>query len=499
MPLSSGQVINNRYRIDSLLGHGDQGAVYHAWDLTLNTPVALKEFLGDSPEAAHQFGLEARLLANLRHENLPYVIDHFDLPGGGHYLVMEFVEGQDLQSMIERTGKGLQEASVLFWIGKVCDGLAFLHAQSPPIFHRDVKPANIKITPKGQVVLVDYGIAKNLHLVWQSTVRAGAPMHGFIPPEQFSGAIDARGDVYALGATLYAALTGRDPLDSRQRQVGQSFPTPRQINPAITPGTEAAILRAMELSPEERFQSVDDFRNALNIPLAPPQRGQVYVQPSGDGTYELPSTPQRRSSSWVMWAIIVLVGLCLVGGVVGGVGAYFFIFAPQPTATPLVESGLAATATALASQLAPPIPTTAAPQTATESASPQASHTPTVTILPSFTPSPSVTPTSSLEATQTSNVQATWQPCVGIYPSRLHVGDKAYISYNPPLPNRVRTQPNTNADVVGFLQPGEQMDILEGPVCSNQWIWWRVRSLSTGMTGWTAEGDATNYWLVPMP
>jgi serine/threonine protein kinase len=498
MPLNSGQVVNNRYRIDSLLGRGGQGAVYYAWDLTLNTPVALKEYMGDSPDAVHQFGLEARLLANLRQENLPYVIDHFDLPGGGHYLVMEFIEGQDLQSMIERAGKGLQETSVLFWIGKVCDALTFLHNQSPPILHRDVKPANIKITPKGQVVLVDYGIAKNLHLVWQSTVRAGAPMHGFTPPEQFSGAIDARGDIYALGATLYAALTGRDPLDSRQRQAGQSFPTPRQINPAITPGTEAAILRAMELSPEERFQSVDEFRNALNIPSALPQKGQAYIQPGADGVYEL-SSPPRRSAGWMPWVVVILVGLCLVGAIAGGVGAYFFIFSPQATATPPVDQGLAATATALASQLAAPLPSTAAPASATASTTPEASQTPTITMLPSFTPSPSVTPTSSPEVTQTGNAQATWQPCMGIYPSRLHVGDKAYISYDPPLPNRVRTQPNTNADVVGFLQPGEQMNILEGPVCSNQWIWWRVRSLSTGMAGWTAEGDATNYWLVPVP
>jgi serine/threonine protein kinase len=498
MPLNSGQVVNNRYRIDSLLGRGDQGAVYHAWDLTLNTPVALKEYLGDSPDAVHQFGLEVRLLANLRHENLPYVIDHFDLPGQGHYLVMEFVEGQDLQSMLARAGKGLPEASVLFWIGKVCDGLAFLHSQSPPLFHRDVKPANIKITSSGQVVLVDYGIAKNPHLVRQSTVKAGATMRGFAPPEQFRGPIDARGDIYALGATLYAALTGRAPLDSRQRQVGQALPSPRQLNPAITPGTEAAILRAMELSPEARFQSVDEFRNALNIPVAPPQRAQVYVQPGVDEGYEI-SSPPKRSTGWIMWAVIVLIGLCLVGGVVGGVGAYLFIFSTPATATPQIDQGLSATATALASQLAGPLPSTAAPLTATGTATSEVSQTSTSTLIPSFTPSPSLTLTSSPEASQTGAAQATWQPCVGVYPSRLHVGDKAFISYDPPLPNRVRTQPNTDADVVGFLQPGEQMIILDGPVCSNQWIWWRVRSLGTGMTGWTAEGDATNYWLVPMP
>jgi hypothetical protein len=96
-------------------------------------------------------------------------------------------------------------------------------------------------------------------------------------------------------------------------------------------------------------------------------------------------------------------------------------------------------------------------------------------------------------------VYDTWVPCAGTYPSRLHVGDQAHISYDPPLPNRVRAQPTTGSDIIGYLEVGERMQILDGPVCAEGWIWWRVRSLDTGLVGWTAEGDNENYWLVPMP
>jgi len=89
-------------------------------------------------------------------------------------------------------------------------------------------------------------------------------------------------------------------------------------------------------------------------------------------------------------------------------------------------------------------------------------------------------------------------PCTGSNFSRLYVGDIAYVSFDPPLPNRVRRDPNTASEILGVLQPGERMEIIGGPVCSNQWIWWQIHSQSTGLTGWTAEGDNKSYWLVPL-
>jgi hypothetical protein len=92
-----------------------------------------------------------------------------------------------------------------------------------------------------------------------------------------------------------------------------------------------------------------------------------------------------------------------------------------------------------------------------------------------------------------------WEACLGTYLSRLHVDDQAYVSYDPPLANRVRSQPGTDGRIIGTIQPGEEVQILEGPACENNWVWWKVRSEKTGLTGWTAEGDREDYWLVPLP
>ncbi|MBN2550836.1 MAG: serine/threonine protein kinase, partial [Anaerolineales bacterium] len=203
MTLSPGQTLNNRYRIVTLLGQGGFGAVYRAWDLNLERPRALKENLDTSEAAQRQFKREAQLLSDLSHPNLPKVIDHFVLPGQGQYLVMEYVEGEDLQQMLERQGP-LTEAQALDWIGQVCEALIYLHSQTPPVIHRDIKPANIKITPQGKAMMVDFGIAKASAAGQKTTVGARAVTPGYSPPEQYGqGTTDAQSDVYALGATLY--------------------------------------------------------------------------------------------------------------------------------------------------------------------------------------------------------------------------------------------------------------------------------------------------------
>jgi serine/threonine protein kinase len=130
MPLSSGQVLNNRYRIQTLLGQGGFGFVYQAWDLNLNMPVAVKELSSASPLADQQFSVEARRLASLRHPNLPYVVDHFTLPDQGQYLVMEYVDGQNLQSLLKQAGRDCQAPSA--GLDNPCaECLEYLHSQSP--------------------------------------------------------------------------------------------------------------------------------------------------------------------------------------------------------------------------------------------------------------------------------------------------------------------------------------------------------------------------------
>jgi serine/threonine-protein kinase len=215
MPLAQGQVLNNRYRIVNLLGQGGFGAVYRAWDVNLKRPCAVKENLDTSPEAQAQFEREALILAGLIHPNLARVTDHFFVPDQGQYLVMDFVEGEDLHQMIESSGGPISEQDAVRWVSQVCDALSYMHTQQPPIIHRDIKPANIKVTPEGKAMLVDFGIAKIYDPKLRTTVGARAITPGYSPPEQYGqGKTDLRSDIFALGATMYTMLTARVPPDS---------------------------------------------------------------------------------------------------------------------------------------------------------------------------------------------------------------------------------------------------------------------------------------------
>lgn len=141
-------------------------------------------------------------------------------------------------------------------------------------------------------------------------------------------------------------------------------------------------------------------------------------------------------------------------------------------------------------------------------ATPQLSSTYTVQpttpakVLPSLTPTPTKLRTRTSVPTRVPTITPTkgpWEACAGTYLTRLHVGDRAYVSFDPPLRNRMRSEPGTDAIILYYIETGEEMEILEGPVCMNGWVWWKVRPAGTNLVGWTAEGDSDNYWLVPIP
>jgi formylglycine-generating enzyme required for sulfatase activity len=324
MPLQTGQVLNNRYRIVKLLGQGGFGAVYRGWDLNMEASCAVKENLDTSPEAIRQFKREAIILHKLRHPNLPIVSDHFYVPGQGQYLVMDYVEGEDLQEKLNQAGGPLPESQVLQWIEQVCDALIYLHTQEPPTIHRDIKPANIKITPQGKAMLVDFGIAKVFDPVLRTTVGARAVTPGYSPPEQYGqGSTDARSDIYALGATLYTLLTNTVPADSVD-VLTRRQPAPiaaSKLNPAVTPTVEAALSRAMALDDRQRYQNAAEFKTALRteirqtvISTQPVLQPVLATQPVSVPHLGSEPIPKKRSS-WVGWAVGVLV--CLILGVVG--------------------------------------------------------------------------------------------------------------------------------------------------------------------------------------
>jgi len=265
-PLATGTLLNRRYRIVRLLGQGGFGAVYRAWDLNLNRPCAVKENTDVSLEAVRQFSREASLLANLSHPNLPRVTDHFSIPGQGQYLVMDFIEGEDLREMVEKSFEPLPEEQVLPWIIQVCDALSYLHSLPQPIIHRDLKPANIRITPQGKAYLVDFGIAKIYDPQLHTTSGAKALSPGYSPPEQYGqGRTDARSDVYALGATLYTLLTSQRPPDSVDllTATAPKLPSVRSLNPKVSPALSMVIEKAMQLDRNLRFQNIEEFKEAL--------------------------------------------------------------------------------------------------------------------------------------------------------------------------------------------------------------------------------------------
>jgi len=264
MTLEQGSLLNGRYQIVEILGQGGMGSVYRALDERLSVEVAVKENLFTTDEYSRQFRLEAVILASVRNQHLPRVTDHFVIEDLGQYLVMDYIEGEDLRQRMERLGTITEEDAILIGAA-VCDALGYLHSRKPPVLHRDIKPGNIKITSQGEIFLVDFGLAKLVQGSQTTTTGARAMTPGYSPPEQYGTArTDPRSDVYSLGATLYAALAGVIPEDGLARVMDNLQLTPiRKNNPRISRRLSATIEKAMEAYPDDRYQTAEDFRLAL--------------------------------------------------------------------------------------------------------------------------------------------------------------------------------------------------------------------------------------------
>jgi eukaryotic-like serine/threonine-protein kinase len=264
MVLERGALLNNRYRIVEILGQGGMGSVYRAVDENLGVEVAVKDNLFTTEEYARQFRREAIILATLRHPNLPRVTDHFVIEGQGQYLVMDYIDGEDLRQRMDRVGTISEEEAIVIGAA-ICDALTYLSTRNPSIIHRDIKPGNVKITPQGQIFLVDFGLAKVLQGSQATTTGARAMTPGYSPPEQYGTArTDHRSDLFSLGATIYAALTGSIPEDALARTMDQCNLTPiRKHNPRISRRLAGIIEKSLEVRPDDRYQTADEFKQAL--------------------------------------------------------------------------------------------------------------------------------------------------------------------------------------------------------------------------------------------
>lgn len=322
-PLKPGEVLRNRYRIHHIIGQGGMGSIYLADDLRLEgRQCALKEVEHDrtmpaefQQEAREQFQREATVLARLDHPNLPKVSDFFSI-GGRDYLVMDFIPGKDLRTlMVEARQQGifLPEGDVLSWASQLLDALHYLHSQEPPIVHRDIKPSNLKLTPTGILKLVDFGLVKILvSNEITITILQGRGTALYTPLEQYggdAGHTDVRSDIYSTGATLYHMFTNTPPVEARERFLyPDNLQPPREINPALSLRTERAILWAMSLHPDERPANIEAFRQTLLgnwVPPVPSSRPTKRRTMPSLSMEDIISTPTERVLAWVLGGILI--------------------------------------------------------------------------------------------------------------------------------------------------------------------------------------------------
>lgn len=265
--LQPGTTLAKRYHIQESIGVGGMGSVYRARDLhfpNVTKLVAVKEMINMAPDPlvrqtiVQNFEREANLLATLNHPSIPRIYDYFSEEERS-YLVLEFIHGKDLEAIINDTSGFLPEEQVLTWAIQLCDVLEFLHNHKPdPIIFRDMKPSNIMINSNGDVVLVDFGIAKTFQVGQKGTMIG---TEGYSPPEQYRGDATPLADIYALGATMHHALTRRDPrleppFSFAERPL-------RKINSHVSLEIETAVSTALQYNPSERFQSAEDMKQAL--------------------------------------------------------------------------------------------------------------------------------------------------------------------------------------------------------------------------------------------
>ena len=266
-PLPRNTILQGRYDIEQVIGIGGMSTVYKARDLRFNTVArfcAIKEMPDTAPDPRTGqlrlavFEREASLLATLSHPGITKIYDFF--PSHGRvYLVLEYIDGKDLETQLDLRKAPMQEDEVVKWAVQISEVLEYLHGHHPqPIVFRDMKPSNIIVAADGKVTLIDFGIAK----VFQSDKRGTMiGTEGYAPPEQYRGLSEPRGDIYALGATMHHLLTNFDPR-TQTPFTFQERPI-RNYNSRVSEYIESVVLRAVEYDIDRRWPSALAFRQAL--------------------------------------------------------------------------------------------------------------------------------------------------------------------------------------------------------------------------------------------
>ncbi len=265
--LSAGDIIKGEYKVIKVIGNGGMGSIYLCAEVKeSNKKWALKEMRLTQIQAEMQekatkhFEMEAEILSRLNHLNLPTVKEYFK-ENGNYYLVMEFIEGEDLGKLLDRSATPFSEELVLKWGTQIATALYFLHIQKPhPIIYRDLKPSNIIVTPEGNIKLIDFGIARFFQPgKKKDTIQMGSL--GYAPPEQFGeGQTDERSDIYSLGVTLHQLLTKRDPAEADNPF---KIPLVRTMNKDVSIELERIIQRSTQFEAIRRYQKVSELKRDL--------------------------------------------------------------------------------------------------------------------------------------------------------------------------------------------------------------------------------------------
>lgn len=259
---SIGQVIAGKYEILTLIGRGGMSKVYLAMDKNLNKQWAIKEIEKRARDANNEIVIqsaiaEANMIKQLDHAAIVRIVDIIDQEDV-IYIVEDYIEGETLSSILDHEGVQPQEV-VIDWGIQICEALEYLHTRTPPIVYRDMKPANVMLKPEGTIKVIDFGIAREYKAQsLEDTTSLGT--RGYAAPEQFGGRgqTDARTDIYCLGVTLYHLVTGRNPSEPPYE-----IQPIRSINPQLSAGLEAIIMRCTQQNPEDRYQSCAELLYAL--------------------------------------------------------------------------------------------------------------------------------------------------------------------------------------------------------------------------------------------
>lgn len=293
-----GQVIDDKYEILKLIGEGGMSKVYLAMDKRLNKSWAVKEIEKKAKDRNNEIVVqsaiaEANMIKQLDNPAIVRIVDIID-NGNVIYIIEDFVEGETLEALLEADGAQPEEL-VVDWAKQLCEAFDYLHTRTPPIIYRDMKPANVMLTPEGKLRVIDFGIAREYkeHNL-KDTTSLGT--RGYAPPEQFGGKTDARSDIYSLGVTMFQLVTGRDPC-----LASTELKPVRQIDPKLSEGIETIIQKCVQHDPANRYQSCVELLYDLE-----------HISEIGAGYRK----QQKKKLRTFLTAAIATV-LCLIVGVTG--------------------------------------------------------------------------------------------------------------------------------------------------------------------------------------